>query len=271
MLMQPSPMALTSRAPSVRRFIRSSVSAGLADVDNNDNYGYVFCQRGRNEGKMARSKWIEDLEWVRPGLQTRSQRTQAKLLDAAAELFADKGLSATTVADIAARAGCTTGAVYHHFKDKQALLFALLQRMSEEYRATIRAAVDPTHVGRALAASRSCAPIWSSRWRPVAIGPSPRARPSRSRERTRASASTSPRLRSELNDGLLALMMARRDEFGHPQPETAAKFVLDLLGSLISTRLDELLLPTYLAHRPDGEFVDEALAAASAYLGVRAN
>jgi len=65
--------------------------------------------------------------------------------------------------------------------------------------------------------------------------------------------------------------LARRGELGHPQPETAAKFVLDMLGSLISTRLDELLLPTYMANRPDAEFVDEALTAAAAYLGIRAD
>lgn len=216
---------------------------------------------------MARSKWIEDLEWVRPGLQTRSQRTQAKLLDAAAELFADKGAAATTVADVAARAGCTTGAVYHHFKDKQALLFALLQRMTEEYRATIETAVDPARWEGA-----SCLEILRAylefalemgRNRPVSKGAAVEVAREDPGFREHLAA-----LRSELNDGLLALVLARRDEFGHPNPEMAAKFVLDLLGSLISTRLDELLLPTNLANRPDAEFVDEALVAAAAYLGI---
>ena len=216
---------------------------------------------------MARSKWIEDLEWVRPGLQTRSQRTQAKLLDAAAELFADKGLGATTVADIAARAGCTTGAVYHHFTDKQALLFALLQRTSEEYRATIQAAVDPARWegARCLEILRAYLEfsLETGRNRPVSKGAAIEVAREDAGFREHLAG-----LRSELNDGLLALMMARRDEFGHPQPETAAKFVLDMLGSLISTRLDELLLPTYLAKRPAAEFVDEALAAAAAYLEI---
>ena len=41
---------------------------------------------------MARSRWISDLHWVRTGQQSRSQRTQTSLLEAAAELFADKGV-----------------------------------------------------------------------------------------------------------------------------------------------------------------------------------
>ena len=216
---------------------------------------------------MPRSKWIEDLEWVRPGLQSRSQQTQAKLLDAAAELFADKGAGATTVADIAARAGCTTGAVYHHFKDKQALLFALLQRMTEEYRATIQAAVDPDRWegARCLEILRAYLEfsLEKGRNRPVTKGAAVEVAREDAGFREHLA-----ELRSELNDGLLELLMARSEEFGHPQPETAAKFVLDMLGSLISTRLDELLLPTYLANRPDAEFVDEALAAAAAYLEI---
>lgn len=217
---------------------------------------------------MARSKWIEDLEWSRPGQQSRSQKTQAKLLDAAAELFADKGMAATTVADIAARAGCTTGAVYHHFKDKQALLFALLHRTSVEYRETIRAAVDPArwegaHCAEILRAYLEFS-LESGRNRPVTKGAAMEV--AREDADFREHLAT---LRSEVHDGVLALLMARCDEIGRPDPETAARFVLDMLGSLISTRLDELLLPTYLAHRPDADFIDEAMAAASAYLELR--
>ena len=217
---------------------------------------------------MARSRWIEDLEWVRPGQQTRSQETQAKLLDAAATLFAEKGLASTTVADVAARAGCTTGAVYHHFKDKQTLLFALLRQMSDEYRATIRAAVDPARWEGA-----SCLEILraylefaleTGRNRPVSKSAAIEVAREDPDFREHLAA-----LRSELNDGLLALLMERSREIHHDEPEVAARFVLDLLGSLISTRLDELLLPTFLASRPDAEFIDEALRAAVAYLGLR--
>ncbi len=214
---------------------------------------------------MARSAWIEDLEWVRPGQQTRSQQTQARLLDAAAELYAEKGIAATNVADIAAHAGCTTGAVYHHFRDKQALLYALLQRMSEEYRATMAVALDPARWEGATVRDLLRAFLEFS----LELG---RDRPLSKRAAVEV-ARDDPgfrehlaELRSEINEGLLALLLARRQEIRHPQPETAAKFALDLLGSLLATRLDELLLPTYLANRPDEAFVDEALEVAAGYL-----
>ena len=75
---------------------------------------------------MVRSPWISDLHWVRTGRQSRSRKTQESLLDAAEEIFFQKGADATSVADVAARAGCSVGAVYHHFRDKRALLLDLL-------------------------------------------------------------------------------------------------------------------------------------------------
>jgi AcrR family transcriptional regulator len=46
-------------------------------------------------------------------------------LDAACKLFVSKGYEATGVDEIAAEAGATRGAVYHHFKGKRELLLAL--------------------------------------------------------------------------------------------------------------------------------------------------
>jgi AcrR family transcriptional regulator len=51
--------------------------------------------------------------------------TRRKLLRAASECFADKGYHSTTIREIASRAGVTLGALYHHFKDKKALLIWL--------------------------------------------------------------------------------------------------------------------------------------------------
>lgn len=46
------------------------------------------------------------------------EQTRLALLEAALNLFAEKGYSRTTLNDIAQRAGFTRGAVYWHFKDK---------------------------------------------------------------------------------------------------------------------------------------------------------
>ncbi|WP_279580723.1 TetR family transcriptional regulator [Fodinicola feengrottensis] len=47
--------------------------------------------------------------------------TREALLDAALLEFAERGYQATKLADIAARAGVTRGAAYHHFADKAQL------------------------------------------------------------------------------------------------------------------------------------------------------
>ena len=56
-----------------------------------------------------------------------AQRSAAveRLLDAAAEAFADKGFHATTTRDIAARVGLSPAAVYVHFASKEELLYEL--------------------------------------------------------------------------------------------------------------------------------------------------
>jgi AcrR family transcriptional regulator len=58
--------------------------------------------------------------------QERKARTRQRLLEAAAELFADQGVDAVSVDAVAEAADRTSGAVYAHFGSKQGLLLALL-------------------------------------------------------------------------------------------------------------------------------------------------
>jgi len=58
--------------------------------------------------------------------EERKAETRARLLAAAAELFADQGVDAVSVDAVAEAAGRTSGAVYAHFGSKQGLLLALL-------------------------------------------------------------------------------------------------------------------------------------------------
>lgn len=53
-------------------------------------------------------------------------KTRAAIVDAALVVFAEKGLAASQLDDIASRAGVTRGAVYHHFTDKDELLQVVL-------------------------------------------------------------------------------------------------------------------------------------------------
>ena len=58
--------------------------------------------------------------------QQQKQDTRAKLLAAAATCFAEKGYAGCSVADIARQAGVAQGAMYVHFKNKEALFIAMI-------------------------------------------------------------------------------------------------------------------------------------------------
>lgn len=81
--------------------------------------------------------------------------TRERLLDAAQEVFVEKGVSRSTLEDIARRAGCTRGAVYWHFENKLSLLTALLDRtelplFDDFERAMVAGAADPVGALRGM-------------------------------------------------------------------------------------------------------------------------
>ncbi|MDP6979314.1 MAG: helix-turn-helix domain-containing protein [Myxococcota bacterium] len=217
---------------------------------------------------MAKSPWISDLHWVRVGSQARSQRTQAALLDAAEVLFFDKGVEATSVADVAARAGSSVGAVYHHFRDKKALVYAFFDRLAAEFHATTLDAVDPARWEGASIADVLKGYLEFS----LEIG---RARPGVHRAGLEVSLrdptvrENLSEVRAELDRGLAALVLARRSEIGHHDPAMACAFVLDQLGCMVRNRLEGDPGASPFETRSDEDFVREALASVGAYLQLR--
>ena len=69
-----------------------------------------------------------------PTHQPRSRETQARILAAAEQEFADKGYDRARLADIAEAAGCSVGTVYVRFKDKSALFLAIAESFAEDAR-----------------------------------------------------------------------------------------------------------------------------------------
>jgi AcrR family transcriptional regulator len=63
-----------------------------------------------------------------PKFRRRAEARPDEVLDAALELFMEKGFAATRVDDIAQRAGLSKGAVYLYFPSKEAVLEALVRR-----------------------------------------------------------------------------------------------------------------------------------------------
>ena len=60
--------------------------------------------------------------------QTEPPTTRERILDAAEQVFAEKGLGAAPVRDIAARVGLNPASLYNHFAGKEELYEAVLER-----------------------------------------------------------------------------------------------------------------------------------------------
>ncbi|MFZ0668355.1 MAG: TetR/AcrR family transcriptional regulator [Acidimicrobiales bacterium] len=77
--------------------------------------------------------------------ETRDRRQT--ILDLAAELFAAKGIAATTVRDIGDAAGILSGSLYHHFESKEAMVeeivLTYLEGLRESYKEISKESDDP--------------------------------------------------------------------------------------------------------------------------------
>jgi len=79
---------------------------------------------------------------VTDGRSRRRADTRQRLYEAAVELIAEQGFSATTVDDIALRAKVAKGTVYYNFKSKNDLFEELLRHgielLTDEFRAAVQ-------------------------------------------------------------------------------------------------------------------------------------
>jgi AcrR family transcriptional regulator len=74
---------------------------------------------------------IEIQQAAKEPKRERGKQRVAALIDAGAELFAEKGYEATTMTEIASRAGAAIGSLYQFFPSKEALAEALFNRFAE--------------------------------------------------------------------------------------------------------------------------------------------
>jgi AcrR family transcriptional regulator len=74
--------------------------------------------------------------------QLRTQETQARLLDAAENIFVRDGFEGAQLDEIAAMAGRSKGSVYTHFKNKEDLFLALFEHRTKSY---VERVVDSVH------------------------------------------------------------------------------------------------------------------------------
>jgi AcrR family transcriptional regulator len=94
--------------------------------------------------------------WTR---ERRLEHTRSLLLDAAEDVFAEKGFISATLDDIARAAGYTKGAIYKHFATKEDLFLAVSDRYWRRYFDNFAEVISAEHVG-----SRELDEI-AARWR----------------------------------------------------------------------------------------------------------
>jgi AcrR family transcriptional regulator len=78
--------------------------------------------------------------------------TRARLIDAGLRLFAAEGYAAVEVDVVAAEAGVTVGALYHHFRSKAHFYGVLRDEMTQRLLDRIEAAADAVPAGARLGA-----------------------------------------------------------------------------------------------------------------------
>jgi AcrR family transcriptional regulator len=87
------------------------------------------------------------------GTAKKADVTRARVLDAAAKVFGEKGYSGTRLADIAAVADMQAGSLYYHFASREDLVEAVLKEGQERTNRSVQSRVaavppDATHVER---------------------------------------------------------------------------------------------------------------------------
>lgn len=69
-------------------------------------------------------------------------QTRSRLLQAAKELFKEKGFPSTTLAEIAQTAGLTRGAAYWHFKSKDEIFITVVEQALDDMTASKKQALN---------------------------------------------------------------------------------------------------------------------------------
>jgi TetR/AcrR family transcriptional repressor of nem operon len=99
--------------------------------------------------------YFDEMELVVEKTQkmVQSEQTRERLLYEATRLFARKGYFGTSIADLAAAAEITKGAIYHHFESKEAVFFAVIENIRRTWESTVaRRVVDSMDSITALSA-----------------------------------------------------------------------------------------------------------------------
>ena len=217
---------------------------------------------------MTKDRWLSDLHWRRETQQTRGEKTQTALLDAAEELIVEGGMDSLSMADVAKRAGSSVGSVYHHFKDKKALLYALFHRMTAALVEQTRQVADP--------AKWEGASVYDLLEAFLELRLQQRRMAGVSKSAAALVMADDPELKAHMaeikregSQALLDLMLARKNQIGHSEPEFAGAFVIDQVNAMLYALSDPYQKASALAEFEDDFFKEEALRWSKDFLRLR--
>lgn len=167
--------------------------------------------------------------------QARSRESTRRLLQAAAVVLAQRGVEGTTIPRIAKQAGLTPGAVYRRFADKDALIEAMILGIVERSDENLRTLVTP-----AMARLVALPALVDLLIEGMLV--SYRSSPGLLRAlRQFAQAHARPRFvakvrRIEMRSLRYAVdvLLERRREIRHPEPERALFFAVAMLVGVLS-------------------------------------
>ncbi len=181
-------------------------------------------------------KPLKTLESVAQPKQARSQQTLERLLDAAQGLLEERGLGGLSIPEVVRRAGSSTGSFYARFTDKNALLRAVEERFFANLERLIEVLLED---GRwdGVATAEMVATCIGVMIRSV----------DRHAELVRAfiyRSSQEPgfedevlRFRESVVTGFRAVLLERRAEMRHPDPEFAIDLSLDAAFAFMQSRI----------------------------------
>jgi len=159
-----------------------------------------------------------------------AERRRDAIVDAALSVAQRKGLAATTVRDVAAEMGSSSGLIHHYFETMDDVVAAAFERVAgrdlDETEALLQDAGDPTAVVRAFLSSYApvgedwAFQLWLDAWAEAA------RRPALREVSSRLNLAWAAMLERAIRDG------AARGDFRSPDPAGAAWRILSVVDGL---------------------------------------
>jgi AcrR family transcriptional regulator len=170
--------------------------------------------------------------------ELKRRETRARIVDAAAELFAERGFDAVSVVEIARRAGVVEKTVFNHFPVKEGLVFDADPPM----RAALLETVRRRPAGESVAAAAGTFVVSAMARLGGAGAADGVARMARVVRGSRTLQAREREVIDELTDSLAALIAEETDQrSGQLEPWLAAHAVLGLYAGLLELARDRVL------------------------------